>query len=181
MNTSVNVPWRTIVWHQFGAAIDDLDNALRACPDELWRVRLWEHPEERPEFSQFWYLAYHALFWLDLYLTGAEEGFVPPAPFELIEQDEDGPVPARPYTKEELLAYLDGCRRRCQATIEATSDEAAERRCRFGWGEVSFAELLLYNMRHVAGHAAQLNLLLGQKTGSAPDWVLWAGEQSRGE
>lgn len=51
---------------------------------------------------------------------------------------------------------------------------AAQRRCRFGWGEVSFAELLLYNMRHVQGHAAQLNLLLGQKMGSAPDWVTQA-------
>jgi hypothetical protein len=27
-------------------------------------------------------------------------------------------------------------------------------------------------------HASQLNLLLGQKTGSAPVWVLWAGEHS---
>jgi hypothetical protein len=174
----MNMPWRTIVWRQFGAAIDDLDNALHACPDELWRARLWEDPSERPEFSQFWYVVYHALFWLDLYLTGAEEGFVPPAPFTLIEQDEDGPLPARAYTRDELQAYLDDCRKKCQATIEALTDEAAERRCTFGWGEVNFAELLLYNMRHVAGHAAQLNLLLGQKSVPAPNWVLWAGEQS---
>jgi hypothetical protein len=26
--------WRTITWQQFGAAIDMLANALRACPDE---------------------------------------------------------------------------------------------------------------------------------------------------
>lgn len=173
----MNVPWRTIIWQQFGAAIDDLGNALRACPDELWCASLWEHPSEQPEFSQFWYIGYHALFWLDLYLTGAEEGFLPPAPFTLIEQDENGPIPERPYTKEELQAYLTDCRRKCQATIDTMTDEDAARRCRFGWGEVSFAELLLYTMRHVQGHAAQLNLLIGQKTGSAPDWVLWAGEQ----
>lgn len=175
--------WRTILWQQFGAAIDDLDNALRACPDELWRDRLWETPPERrefanfhfPEFSEFWYLVYHALFWLDLYLTGVEEGFAPPAPFTLIEQDEDGPLPERPYTKDELQAYLDDCRKKCQATIGTLTEKAAQRHCRFGWGEVSFAELLLYNMRHVQGHAAQLNLLLGQKTGSAPDWVTQAG------
>lgn len=35
----MNIPWKTIVWQQFGAAIDMLDNALRACPDELWRER----------------------------------------------------------------------------------------------------------------------------------------------
>ena len=167
----MNVPWRTIIWQQFGAAIDTLDDMLRACPDELWRERLWDHPSAPLEIAEFWYRVYHALFWLDLYLTGAEEGFVPPVPFTLIEQDEDGPVPERPYTKEELQAYLNHCRRRCQVTIETMTDEAALRRCRFGWGEVSFAELLLYNMRHVQEIAAQLSLLLGQKGVSVLDSV----------
>ena len=175
----MNVPWRMILWQQFGAAIDDLDNALRACPDELWRARLWDEPEQERFFlPEFWYVIYHALFWLDLYLTGAEEGFVPPTPFLLIEQDENGPLPERPYTKDQLQAYLADCRRRCQATIESMTDEEALRRCQFGWGELSFAELLLYNMRHVAGHAAQLNLLLGQRIGSAPNWVTQAGKQN---
>ena len=175
----MNNPWRTIIWQQFGAAIDDLDNALRACPDELWRARLWDDPADEKFFlPEYWYVAYHALFWLDLYLTGAEEGFVPPAPFALIEQDDNGPIPERPYTKDELRSYLKECRRRCQATIESTSDEEAQRLCTFGWGQVSFAELLLYNMRHVAGHAAQLNLLLGQNVGSAPRWVTRAEKRA---
>ena len=113
---------KTIIWQQFGAAIDTLDDALRACPDDLWRERLWDHPSERPEYSQFGYLVYHTLFWLDLYLTGAEEGFAPPAPFTLSEMEEDG-LPVRPYTKDELHAYLDYCRVKCQATIEALTDE----------------------------------------------------------
>ena len=52
---------------QFGAAIDMLENAIRACPDELWSDR-----DRQPEF---WYLAYHTLFFLDLYLADATEGF----------------------------------------------------------------------------------------------------------
>lgn len=170
--------WRTIIWQQFGAAIDDLDNALRACPDELWRDRLWEEiAQQRFFLPEFWYIVYHALFWLDLYLTGAEEGFAPPPPFLLVEQNDNGPLPERSYTKDELLGYLADCRKRCQVTIEALTDETAQRRCHFAWGEVTFAELLLYNMRHVQGHAAQLNLWLGQKMGAAPGWVAWAGEQ----
>ena len=165
----MNIPWKTIIWQQFGAAIDTLDDVLRACPDDLWRAQLWDNPSERPEYSQFWYLVYDTLFWLDLYLTGAGEGFTPPAPFTLSEMEEDG-LPERPYTKDELQAYLDYCRVKCQATIEALIDEAAQRRCRFRWGEVSFAELLLYNMRHVQEHASQLSLLLGQKGVSAPGW-----------
>lgn len=180
MNIPISIPWRTVIRHQFGAAIDDLGNTIEACPDELWRARLWEHPEnptERPEFSEFWYIAYHALFWLDLYLTGTDEGFAPPAPFTLSEWDEEGLPPPKTYTKDELQGYLAHCRRKCQTTIEVMTDEEAERRCRFGWGELSFAELLLYNMRHVQSHAAELKLLLGQKTGSAPGWVFWAGSR----
>lgn len=171
----MNIPWKTIIWQQFGAAIDDLDNALNACPDELWHGRLWHEPSQEKFFlPEFWYIVYHALFWLDLYLTGSEEGFAPPAPFLLVEQNEDGPLPEKPYTKAELQAYLALCRQRCRDTIEALTDETAQRRCQFPWGEVSFAELLLYNMRHVAGHASQLNLWLGQQTGAAPVWVLRA-------
>ena len=88
-----------------------------------------------------------------------------------MEQDEAGPVPERPYTKEELQAYLDHCRKRCQVTIETMTDEGALRRCRFGWGDVSFAELLLYNMRHVQEIAAQLSLVLGQNGVSVLDSV----------
>jgi hypothetical protein len=166
----MQITWRTAIWQQFGAAIDMLDNALRACPEESWRDGLWDHPSERPEYSQFWYLVYHTLFWLDLYLSGAVEGFAPPAPFTLSELDPDG-VPERPYSKDELQAYLEYSRKKCQATIEALTDETAQQPCRFRWGELSFVELLLYNMRHVQEHAAQLNLMLGQKVGAAPAWV----------
>jgi hypothetical protein len=38
-------------------------------------------------------------------------------------------------------------------------------------GDFSRLELLIYNIRHVHDHAAQLNLLLRQATDSAPGWV----------
>ncbi len=170
----MDTTWRTIIWQQFGAAIDMLENALRACPDRLWRDCLWNNDSERPEYAQFWYIAYHTLFWLDLYLSGSVEGFAPPAPFTLDELDPAGLLPERPYSKDELQAYLDHGRQKCRATIEALTDEKARQRCGFRWGEISFLELLLYNMRHVQEHAAQLNLMLGQKVGSAPGWVIKA-------
>jgi hypothetical protein len=165
---------KTSIWQQFGAAIDYLEDSIKVCPENRWTASLWlpaDSPVERP---QFWYVAYHTLFWLDLYLTGTEDGFLPPAPFSLIEQDENGPIPERVYTKAELLDYLKGCRQRCHATIEALTDEAAQKRCWFGWGECSFLELLIYNLRHVHGHASQLNMLLGQTLGPQPDFVTQA-------
>lgn len=171
--------WKTILWQQFGASIDMLNNAIRACPDELWRAQVWEAPSEIPGYSQFWYVAYHALFWLDLYRFGAVEGFAPPAPFTLDELDPAGIIPEKPYPREELLAYLRYCRAKCQSTLAALIDESAQRRCRFGWGEVSFAELQLYSMRHVQEHATQLSLFLGQQGVSAPDWVPTATPSAR--
>ncbi len=162
---------KTSIWQQFGACIDYLSDTISACPDSLWQAPLWQTSDKPPEFAQFWYVTYHALFWLDLYLTGAEEGFLPPQPFTLIEQDDNGPLPERIYTKEELQDYLTDCRKRCKATIDALTDEMAQRRCLFSWGECSFLELLVYNLRHVHGHASQLNMLLGQNGISTPDYV----------
>jgi hypothetical protein len=162
-----------MLWRQFGPAIDMLRDALRDCPDELWEARLWEDQPDQwvaVGFSKFWYLGYHTLFWLDLYLTGAEEGFAPPAPFDLVEMAANEVLP-RTYTRTELLGYLEYCRGRCQETIGAMSPEQAYRMCRFAWGEVPFAELQLYNLRHVQEHAAQLGMFLGQQAGKSTRWV----------
>jgi hypothetical protein len=94
-----------------------------------------------------------------LYLTGSLEGFAPPAPFTL----------------DELHGYLVHLREKCQTTIAGLSDGQAHHQVAFRWsGEkpVSFFELLLYTMRHVQEHAAQLNLFLGQNAKAlASDWV----------
>jgi len=162
-----------MLWRQFNVTIDSLRDALRDCPDECWEKNLWaDDPDQwvAAGFSAFWYLGYHTLFWLDLYLTGAEEGFAPPAPFDLVEMEDDEVLP-RTYGREELLQYLEICRQRCQETILGLSTEEAARLCQFPWGEVPFGELLIYTLRHVQEHAAQLHLFLGQQarksTGSA--------------
>ena len=49
--------------------------------------------------------------------------------------------------------------------------EQAYRLCRFAWGEVPFAELQLYNLRHVQEHGAQLRMFLGQQAGKSARWV----------
>jgi hypothetical protein len=159
--------WRALLWKQFGAAIDMLDNAVAACPDSLWRQPVWPDPAAPEGRAEFWYVAYHALFWLDLYLFGAEEGFTPPEPYALIEQDDaNGPIPDQPYSKDDVRAYLAYARHKCRLTIAAMTDEQARQPVNFPWMEegevVSYAEVQLYNMRHLQGHAAELSLLLGQ-------------------
>ena len=98
---------RETLWRQFDAATNMLENAIIVCPDELWSESLWGNHSQRPDLSQFWYVTYHTLFWLDLYLSGAVEGFAPPAPFTLDELDPAGLLPPQTYTKDELRAYFD--------------------------------------------------------------------------
>jgi hypothetical protein len=155
---------KTSVWLQFGAAIDTLDDAIALCPDHLWAAVLWPD-EEEARYGQFWYVAYHAIVWLDLFLTGSREGFEPPAPFIR------GALPDKPYTKEQIRAYLGQCRAKCRATIEALTDERASQRCPFPWMEPTFLELQLYCMRHVQEHAAHLSFFLGQQGVAGFDWV----------
>lgn len=140
-----------------------LENGVRACPEELW--------SDRSRQPEVWYVVYHTLFFLDFYLSGAAEGFRPPEPYNLDELEPQGILPARVYTKDELQGYLGHGRRKCREVIAMLTEEKARECCRFPWGEMSFAELMLDNMRHVQHHAAQLNLILRQTVDSAPHWV----------
>jgi len=159
----MNESWKSDLWRQFGASIDMLENAIVECPESLW--------SDCTRYHQYWYLAHHTLFWLDLYLTGSVEGFAPPEPFTLCELDPAGLLPDRVYSQAEMKSYLEHCRVKCRSTIEQLDAESASRLYKFGWGECSFGELLLYNMRHVQHHTAQMNLLMRLHTDSAPRWV----------
>src|SRR5215472_15133371 len=138
--------WNTALWRQFGAAIDMLENALVACPDSLWKERLWRTPPPSwfpPQFAEFWYVTFHALVCLDLYLSGApEEEFAPPAPFGQGELDSVEALPERPYTKEELHIYLAATRQKCHATLVALTDERARQIVEYPWTEGKVVSLL---------------------------------------
>jgi DinB superfamily len=180
--------WTTALWKQFGAAIDMLDNAVIACPDALWQERLWDKPpppEFPRQFAEFWYVAFHTIVWLELYLSGApEEEFSPPAPFIQGVLDSAEAAPDRPYTRQELRAYLASVSQKCHATIEALTDEQARRPVEYPWSEgqpISFLELQLYSMRHVQGHAAELSLFLGQHGVQTLDWTTRAPDHPKGD
>jgi hypothetical protein len=158
---------RAAIWQQFGAALDMLENAIVACPDDLWCDR-----SRRPEF---WYLAFHTVFFADLFLFGRLEGFLPPPPFTLNELEENGAV--GPYGKHEVLAYLEHTRQSGRAVVNALTDRQHHERCRFPWLDLSMFELMLYNLRHIQHHAAQLNHILRQVTDSAPTWVKTAKDR----
>ena len=180
---TIDISWNTVLWQQFGAAIQMLDNAVVACPASLWRERLWNDPPDHPQppLGEFWFIAYHTLYWLDLYLSsmaGSSSVATPPAPFPAPALDAEDDPPERPYTKDELRAYLVYTSQKCQNTIHTLTGERTRYPYEFPWEKgqgrpISYLELLLYTMRHTQEHAAQLSLFLGQHgTPDADlDWV----------
>ena len=159
----MNSTLKTIVWNQFGASIDMLENAIDACPSTFWNTD-----------KKFWYNAFHCLFFLDYYLSPNPKDFAPPEPFTLSEFEDK--MPDNVYSKNELLIYLQFCREKAYNFITNLTDETLKN----NWVNESktmdypVIEILLYNMRHVQHHAAQLNLLLRQETNNAPEWVFRA-------
>jgi len=163
--------WRSAIRQQFHAAIDMLANAIKACPDSLW------HREGQ---SAFWYLAFHVLFFLDLYLSSkGESEFRPPPPFGLFELDDEGGAREPVHGKDELLGYVEHCRKRLDDVMAGMTEAWAVEPCPFPYRAMSNGELLLYNMRHVQHHAAQLNMRLRQETDSAPRWVSKGGQKAK--
>lgn len=152
---------------QFGASIKMLENAISLWPEEYWETD-----------KKYFYMAYHTLIFLDYYSEVPAKPFSSPLHFTLtadgsIPEDAiDDLLPDRIYTKAELLAYLQDSREKVGKVITNLKDDLQER-----WVEVDddrvypVVELLMYNMRHVQHHAAQLNLILRQRINDAPKWV----------
>jgi hypothetical protein len=68
--------FKEILWSQFGAAIDMLENAMQACPNQHWGKRI--------HHTEFWYITFHTLWWLDLYLSDSVEEYTPQPPTHLM-------------------------------------------------------------------------------------------------
>jgi hypothetical protein len=145
---------------QFAASISMLENAIISCPRSGWDTS-----------SNFWYIAFHCIFWTDYYLTEDPNKFEVPAPFNLSEFDPSGIKPPRVYTKEELLIYIDHCKLKSQQLCSSLSSEKLLQRWVNEYKDFSLIEILIYNIRHVQHHTAQLNLLLRQSFNQAPVWV----------
>lgn len=171
------------LWKQFGASIDMLKNAIILWPEELWNTK-----------RKFFYNAYHCLIFLDYYLTIPPKSFSSLLPYTIAEPDSliedavDDIIPDRIYSKKELLDYLQLSREKCRKLIAGLTEEKFKER----WIEepeivddlitqhvmnYSVLEILLYNMRHVQHHTAQLNLLLRQEINNASAWVSQAEDE----
>jgi len=153
-------PLKNFLWEQIGASIDMLENAIAACSNDNWNSE-----------SQFWYVCYHTLFFLDYYLDENPDQFAPPQPFTMSEFDPANLRPYQVYTKVELTEYCEYCRSKCKSVVGKLNCQNAENRFINDYRDYSFLEILIYNLRHVQHHVGQLQLLLRQSNDTVPNWI----------
>lgn len=143
-------------------------DAIDKCTESLWVDKGHKPP--------FWRIAYHTLFFTDLYLAETVDSFSPWAKhieeYESIEPmmhkggklPKDGP----PYTKDELLDYYALIIDKIDTTINGL---ALDTESGFPWLPFNKLELQFYNIRHIHHHAGQLSTWLREELGLETEWV----------
>ncbi len=166
--------FRQSIVSQLDASLLMLRECLEKCPAEHWDARIAHYT--------FWQVAYHALCFVDVYLSpddaswrprqdpGAPGGGLHPA--GRAELDEE--FPSRRFERDELLGYVEICREKLRAEIGRETEASLRGPSGFPRLPFSRAELHLYNLRHVQHHTGQLTASL--RRAEVPTKWVKAGE-----
>ncbi len=153
---------RAALKSQYHAALTMLGQAIRRCPEDLWRRR-------DGHANPFWRIAYHTLYYTHLYLMPTNRSFRPWENHQPGIQRLEAPLGTRrPYGKEEVLAYWQACREMVDGAVDAMDLSAP--RSGFRWYRMSKLEHQIVNIRHIQYHQAQLADRLRKATGEGVNW-----------
>jgi hypothetical protein len=101
--------------NQYDAALTMLRRCVEACPPEHWESKIAQ--------GTFRWVAYHTLFFTDLYLSPSNESFML-RDFHERGGDERQPVAAPGLNKDETLAYIPLCRQKAIDSIASETEES---------------------------------------------------------
>lgn len=160
---------KDIIKSQYKASLAMLRGAIAKCDDALWASADYKHP--------FWRVAYHALFYTDLYLTSSLDRFTPwsqhvdelEALGPMIHKGGKTPKDGPPYAKSDIEAYYALVVKKVDTATDAIEDMDAG--SGFFWLPFSKLELQFYNIRHVQHHAGQLIERIRQELDESVDWI----------
>jgi hypothetical protein len=158
--------FRHVLTTQFEAALAMLKDCLQKCPAEHWDGAIAKYP--------FWQVAYHALCYVDVYLSPDNAAWQPRTgpgglhPKGRAELEDE--YPSRRFEKSELAEYLAICRQKVHDALAAETPASLAAGSGFAHLPFSRAELHLYNLRHVQHHVGQLSAYIHRLDLSA-GWV----------
>ena len=156
---------QAVLKSQYHASLSMLRDAIDACPPELWTDPSYVNP--------FWHVAYHTLFYTDLYLQASESAFVPwehhRPKYNFFPSGPEAARSLTPYSIDEVRA----CCARCDAMIDSAVDrlDLNAPESGFPWYKMSKLEHQFVNLRHIQHHTGQLAERIRQTTGRGVGWV----------
>ena len=158
-----------ILQSQYHASLDMLRGAITQCDDTLWHSTDYHHP--------FWRVAYHTLFFADLYLAESLERYTPWAKHvdeleslgPMVHKDGKMPKAGPPYSMEDVEEYFRLVSAKVDPSVEALDFEAGSG---FFWLDFSKLEVQLYNIRHIQHHTGQLIERIRQNLNLPVRWVI---------
>ncbi len=144
---------KQVIQSQYLAALTMLGEAIEKCPPSVW--------DTAEDKFKVWSKSYHAIFFAHLYLQKSREDFVE---WEK-HHDPDGGIP---FSKDEVLEYLEFVEKRVAEWVSATDMEADSG---FTWYPVNKLELQFINIRHIQQHAGELYECLGIRENIELGWA----------
>jgi hypothetical protein len=157
----------TILGGQFEASLCMLNECIQKCPQEHWGGKI-----ANDTFRQ---IAYHTLFFVDLYLSPGEVAFHLRDCHHRGGDERTSTDPSIGLSKDETLAYMALCRQKAVETITSETQESLQSESGFSWLPFSRGELHLYNLRHVQHHTGQLSAYLRRIVVDGERWWVKTG------
>ena len=169
---------RSALKSQYHASLAMLKQTIDRCPDDLWASGEFLNP--------FWRIAYHTLYYTDLYLQPTEFDFKPwehhqtrvqhmddiPGPVETeawLELPHRPPRTGKPYTKAQVLEYWHRCDEMVDDAVDAL--DLLHPESGFSWYKMPKAEHPIVSIRHIQHHAGQLGDRVRAKVNVGIGWV----------
>src|SRR5882672_3483491 len=127
-----------------------MHHCVKACAEKDWEGKIAN--------ATFRQVAYHTLFFVDFYLSPAQELFQL-RDLHARGGDERGPTVSPGLSKTETLSYLSICRDKARDTLVSETQDTLQGPCSFP-RKLSRGELHIYNIRHIQHHTGQLSAFL---------------------
>ena len=154
-----------IVISQYKAALLMFKDAVSISSEELW------YGIEKT--NAFWHIAYHTLFYTDLYLSVNLDSFVPwdkhKENYNLLDK-----TLTPSYNKSDIFEYYEKIIDALELRIRETDFEAPSG---FYWLKCNKLELHIYNIRHIQHHAGQLIERIRDYQKQGINWVSFGDKQ----
>jgi DinB family protein len=162
---------RTTLSRQYGAALKMLAGCVKGCSTDHWQQAVGNFP--------FWHVAYHVLFYTDLYLSKNDGAFRPQGfhrpDYQVMGSQAWPPykkvVADQPYDRPTIAGYVRDCMTKAAETVAAETEASLAGESGFAWLPFTRLELHLYNIRHIQHHTGQLAAFLRRAGCKGVGWV----------